>query len=197
MLSSLKSSKLQERAQAAAKHVQSLSPKLDKIVALNPRKRVLSWLNLPKLRERAEAAAKQMRYFRLFCQRGSFGELGASARRAGFEVIHEGAFEARFQWAAYTDRPDFTFHVSYDAREAVSVTAESCRRDILGLVMTSIAGDPMITIEAKNSLEDYRLGRNADEFRRIMLTFPDFDDGMEQFLRRVSFDQFFKPAGFP
>jgi hypothetical protein len=40
----------------------------------------------PKLLERAEIAAKKMRYFRLFSQKGSFGELSASAQRAGFEV---------------------------------------------------------------------------------------------------------------
>jgi hypothetical protein len=37
--------------------------------------------------ERAEIAAKQMRYFRLFSQKGSFEGLGASAKRAGFEMI--------------------------------------------------------------------------------------------------------------
>jgi len=195
MLSSLKSSKFRERAQAAAKHVRGLSPKIEEIVSLDPRTRVLSWLNSPKLQERAEAAAKQMRYFRLFSQRGSFDELGASARRAGFKVIHEDAFEAHFQWAANTDHPDFTFRVSYEPLEAVSVTAESCQRDILGLVMTSIASEPAIVIEVKQSLEEFWLGRNADQLRRILLTFPDFDDGMEQFLRRVGLDQPFKPAG--
>jgi hypothetical protein len=30
-----------------------------------------------------------------------------------------------------------------------------------------------------------------------MLTFPDFNDGMEQFLRRVRLDQPFMPPGFP
>lgn len=144
------------------------------------------WLRLPKLQERTEAAARQMRYFRLFSQRGSFHELGASARRAGFEVIHENAFEARFRWAADADHPDFTFQVSCDDDpEAVTVTAESCQRDIFGLVMTSIASEPKIVIEAKNSLEEYQLGRNADRFRRIMLTFPDFDDGIEQLFRRM------------
>jgi hypothetical protein len=158
---------------------------------------MLSWLKSPKLQERAEAAAKQMRYFRLFSQRGSFDELGASARRAGFEVIHEDAFEASFRWAADADHPDFTFHVACGDLEAVSVTAESCQRDIFGLVMTSIASEPTIVIEAKKSLEEYKLGRNADQFRKIMLTFPDFDDGMEQFLRRVArLDEPFMPAGF-
>jgi len=48
----------------------------------------------------------------------------------------------------------------------------------------------------KQSMEEFRIGRNADQLRRILLTFPDFDDGMEQFLRRVGLDQPFKPAGF-
>jgi hypothetical protein len=195
MISSLKSSKLRERAQAAAKRVRSLSPKIEEIATLNPGTRVFGWLNSPKLQERAETAAKQMRYFRLFSQRRPFDELGASARRAGFEIIHEDAFEFRFQWAASTGHPDFTFCVSYEALEAVSVTAESSQRDILGLVMTSIASEPTIVVELKPSLEEFRLGRNADQLRRILLTFPDFDDGMEQFLRRVGLEQPFKPAG--
>ena len=194
MLGSLKSSKLRERAQAAAKHVRGLSPKIEEIVSLHPRTRVLGWLNSPKLQERADAAAKQMRYFRLFSQRGSFDELGASARRAGFKIIHEDAFEARFQWADTANYPDFTFRVSYEPLEAVSVTAESCHRDILGVVMTSVASESTIVVEMKQSLEDFRIGRNADQLRRILLTFPDFDDGMEQFFRRVSLDQPFKPA---
>ena len=74
------------------------------------------------------------------------------------------------------------------------MTAESCQRDIFGLVMTSIASEPTIVIELKQSLEEFRLGRNADQLRRILLTFPGFDDGMEQFLRRVGLDQPFKPA---
>jgi len=196
MLRSLKSSKFRERAQAAAQHVRGLTPKLDEIVSLHPGNRVLGWLNSPKLQERANAAAKQMRYFRLFSQRGSFDELGASARRAGFKIIHEDAFESRFQWAANIDHPDFTFRVSYEPLEAVSVTAESCQRDILGVVMTSIASESTIVVEMKQSLEDLRIGRNADQLRRILLAFPDFDDGMEQFFRRVSLDPPFKPAGF-
>jgi hypothetical protein len=195
MLRSLNSSKLRERAQAAAKHVRGLSPTIEEIVSLHAKTRVLGWLNSPKLQERAEAAAKQMRYFRLFSQRGSFDELGASARRAGFKITHEDAFEAHFHWAA--SDPDFTFRVSYEALEAVSVTAESCQRDILGLVMTSVATEPAIVVEMKQSLEEFRIGRNADQLRRMLLTFPDFDDGMEQFLRRVGLDQPFKPAGLP
>lgn len=196
MLRSLKSSKLRERAQAAAKHVRGLSPTIEEIVSLHAKTRALSWLISPKLQERAEAAAKQMRYFRLFSQRGSFDELGASARRAGFKVTHEDVFESRFEWAASVGDPDFTFRVSYEALEAVSVTAESSQRDILGLVMTSVATEPTIVVEMKQSMEEFRIGRNADQLRRILLTFPDFDDGMEQFLRRVGLDQPFKPAGF-
>ncbi|MDR3489337.1 MAG: hypothetical protein P4M05_31130 [Bradyrhizobium sp.] len=43
----------------------------------------------PKLVERAELAAKQIRYFRLFSQKGSFVELGALATHAGFKIFHE------------------------------------------------------------------------------------------------------------
>jgi hypothetical protein len=157
---------------------------------------MISWLKSPRLEERAEAAAKQMRYFRLFSQRGSFDELGASARRAGFDVTHEDGFESHFRWAADADHPDFTFYVLCDDSEAVSVTAESCRGDIHGLVMTSIASEPKISIETKNSLEEYQLGRYADQFRKIMLMFPDFDDGIEAYLSRARVDQPFMPAGF-
>jgi hypothetical protein len=194
MLSSLKSPKIRTRAEAAAKQLLGFSPKGETVVLLDAGTRILSWLRFPKIQERAEAAAKQMRYFQLFSQRGSFEELGASARRAGFEVIYQDNFEARFRWAADADYPDFMFHVSRDDLETVSVAAESCRRDILGLVMNSTPGESKITIEAKSSLEEYALGRNADRYRRIMLTFPDFDDGMEQFLRRVRLGHSFMPA---
>jgi hypothetical protein len=53
---------------------------------------MFSWQNSPKLLARAESAAKQMRYFRLFSQKGSIERLPASARRAGFEMKYEDAF---------------------------------------------------------------------------------------------------------
>jgi hypothetical protein len=153
--------------------------------------RMLDWLKSPKLLERAEAAAKQMRYFRLFRQRGSFDELSASATRAGFKVMREDAFdkEASFRWAADADRPDFTFHLSFADPTAASVTAESYG-EISGLVMTSISSLPKIGIDAKTSLEkheQHELGRNALQFRKIMLTFPDFDGGAEELLGRFRF----------
>ena len=126
MPSWLKSPKLQERAEAAAKHLLRFVSKVQKIVLLGPGTCMPSWLKPAKLQERAEAAAKQMRYFRLFSQRRSFDELDASARRAGFEVIHESAFEARFRWAADADHPDFTFYVWRDDPEEVSVMAPIC-----------------------------------------------------------------------
>jgi hypothetical protein len=188
MLSSLKSPKIRTRAEAAAKQLRGFPSKGETVVLIDAGMRILSWFRSPNIEERAEAAAKQMRYFRLFSQRRSFDELGASARRAGFEAIYQDDFEARFRWAADADNADFTFHVSCDDLETVSVSAESCRRDILGLVMNSTPGESKIIIEAKNSLEEYAPGRNADQFRRIMLTYPDFDDGMEQFLRRFTLD---------
>jgi hypothetical protein len=157
---------------------------------------MFSWLKLPKLEERAEAAAKQMRYFWLFSQRGSPDQLGASALRAGFEVIHENSVETAFQWAGDADHPDFNFHVFFDDLEEMSVTAKSCEGDIFGLVMTSFANQPKIGIEKMGSLEEHELGRKAQQFRKIMLTFPDFDDGIEDFLRRARLDQPFATAGF-
>jgi hypothetical protein len=139
----------------------------------------------PKLLERAEIAAKQMRYFRLFSQKGSFGELGASATRAGFEATYEDAFEkeAGFQWSSEGD-PDFTFFVSFNDPEAVTVTAESYG-DIFGLVMTSVSNVPKISIETKPSLVADELGPNAHFFQEILLTFPDFDGGFEDLLGRL------------
>jgi hypothetical protein len=142
-------------------------------------------LKSPELLERAEIAAKQMRYFQLFSQRGSFDELIASARRAGFEVTYEGAFakEAGFQWLS-EGAPDFTFLVSFDNPEAVTVTAESFG-DIIGLVMTSVSNVPKISIEAKPSLAEHELGPNAQVFQKILLTFPDFDGGFQDLLGRL------------
>jgi hypothetical protein len=155
---------------------------------------MFNWLKLPRLDERAEAAAKQMRYFRLFSQRGSLDQLGASALRAGFQIVHENTLETAFQWANDTDRPDFMFHVSFDDLEEMSVTAKSCRGDIFGLVMTSLPSQPKISIEKIGSLEEHELGRKAQQLRKIMLAFPDFDDGIEDFLRRAGLDQPFAAA---
>jgi hypothetical protein len=140
----------------------------------------------PELLERAENAAKQMRYFRPFSQRGAFGELSASANRAGFELIQEDAFDkqASFRWAADAAQPDFLFHVSFENPESVSVIAESYG-DIVGLVMVSHSNLTKISIEAKPSLEKGELGANADSFREILLTFPDFDGGFEELLGRL------------
>jgi hypothetical protein len=136
---------------------------------------LFGWWRSPKLLERAEIAAKQMMYFRLFSQKGSFEGLGASAKRAGFEMIYEDALGkvAGFRWAADGD-PDFTFVVSFGDPEAVLVTADSYG-DIFGLVMTSISNVPKIIVEAKPWLAKDEFGRHARVFRKILLTFPDFD----------------------
>jgi hypothetical protein len=145
-----------------------------------------------RIEERAEAAAKQMRYFRLFSQRGAFDQLGTSALRAGFNVVHEDALEARFQWAAHSHHPDFTFHVWFDERDAMSVIARSCPGDIFGLVMTCLANETNISVEKQASLEEHELGRHAIQFRDQMLTFKDFDDGIERYIRNTRRDPFFK-----
>jgi hypothetical protein len=125
---------------------------------------MFGWLNSPKLVARAEIAAKQMRYFRLFSQKGSFEELPASAKRAGFEMKCEDALgkAAGFHWAADRD-PDFAFFVSFGDPEAVSVSADS-HGDIFGLVMTSISDIPKIIIEAKPWLVEHEFGRNGISF---------------------------------
>jgi hypothetical protein len=142
----------------------------------------------PKLEERAAAAAKQMRYFQLFSQRGSFEEIGASARRAGFFVVQEGPFEASFQWAADRDRPDFKFHVSLDNQEEISTTAISYAVDLVGLVMTSHSSEASISIEKSSQLQEHQLGRYTYQFRSLMLEHRDFDDGIEKFVRRARLD---------
>jgi hypothetical protein len=152
-------------------------------------------LKSSKLEDRAAAAAKQMRYFRLFGQRGSFDEIGVSARRAGFMAIQEGSFEANFQWAADRDHPDFTFHVSLDEQE-MSTTAISCAADIAGLVMTSHSSEPNISIEKKSQLEEHEVGRRAYQFRSLMLAHPDIDDGVEKFVRRAHLDPSSMTANF-
>jgi hypothetical protein len=142
---------------------------------------MLGRLKSPKLPERASLAAKQIRYFRLFSQKGSFEGLAASAKRAGFEFAYEDTLRkvAGFRWAADGGRPDFTFLVSYENLDAVSVIAES-HRDIFGLIMISHSHLPKINVEMKPSLEKRELGRNADQFRGILLTFPDFDAGADE-----------------
>ena len=79
---------------------------------------------------------------------------------------------------------DFTFLVSFNDPEAVTVTAES-HGDIFGLVMTSVSNVPKIFIEAKPSLAEHELGRNAHDFQKIILTFPDFDGGFQDLLGRL------------
>jgi hypothetical protein len=146
---------------------------------------MFNWLKSPKLFERAELATKQMRYFRLFSQKGSFEGLGASAKRAGFEMAYEDTFDkvAGFRWAADGGQPDFIFLVSFEDSDAVSVIAGS-HRDISGLIMISHSHLPKISVEVKPSLEKHEVGRNAHLFRKILLTFPDFDDGAEELLSR-------------
>jgi hypothetical protein len=76
------------------------------------------------------------------------------------------------------------FHVSFENPKSVSVIAESYG-DIVGLVMVSHSNLTKISIEAKPSLEKGELGANADSFRKILLTFPDFDGGFEELLGRL------------
>jgi hypothetical protein len=79
---------------------------------------------------------------------------------------------------------DFTFLVSFNDPEAVTVTAES-HGDIFGLIMTSVSNVPNISVEAKPSLAEHELGLNAHVFQKILLTFPDFDGGFEDLLGRL------------
>jgi hypothetical protein len=127
------------------------------------------------LLERAGIAAKQMRYFGLVAKKSSFSELTPSAKRAGFALLKEDAErkEARFQWA--TGKPDFTFSVSFENPDRVSVIAESCAEDIFGLVLVSHSHVPNFSVDTKPWLGNDELGSNALGFRNTLLMFPDFD----------------------
>jgi hypothetical protein len=57
--------------------------------------------------------------------------------------------------------------------------------DIFGLVMTSVSNAPKISIEAKPSLPEHELRRNAHVFQEILLTFLNFDSGFEDLLGRL------------
>jgi len=65
-----------------------------------------------------------MRYFGLVAKKSSFSELTPSAKRAGFALLKEDTErkEAGFQWA--TGKPDFTFSVSFEDPDRVSVIAD-------------------------------------------------------------------------
>jgi hypothetical protein len=143
---------------------------------------VLSGPNSLRLRERAKLAAKQMGYFHLFSKKGSFEGLAESAKRAGFMLAYEDTARkvAGFRWAS--GQPDFIFLVSYEDPEAASVIAQS-QRDIFGLIMISHSHLPKISVEMKPLLEKRQVGRNARQFREILLTFPDFDAGTEELSR--------------
>lgn len=127
------------------------------------------------LAERAEIAAKQMRYFGLVAKKSSFSELTPSAKRAGFALLKEDTErkEAGFQWA--TGKPDFTFSVSFENPDRVSVIAESCAGDIFGLVLVSHSHVPNFSVDTKPWLGNDELGSNALRFRNTLLMFPDFD----------------------
>ena len=140
--------------------------------------------NSPKFLERAEIAAKQMRYFRLFSQKGSFENLSASAKRAGFDVIYEYDLDkvASFRWASGSD-PDFIFFVSFSDPEAVVVKADSYG-DIFGLTMTSISNAAKIVVEVKPWLTKREFGRDAQSLRQLLLKFPDFAPVAEESFSR-------------
>jgi hypothetical protein len=74
--------------------------------------------------------------------------------------------------------------MSFVGPEVVTVTAV-LYGDIFGLVMTSVSNASKISIEAKPSLAEHGLGRNAQVFQEILLTFPDFDSGFEDLLGRL------------
>lgn len=142
---------------------------------------MFGFFSSPDLARRAKLAAEQMIFFSAISKKVSFGELSASASRAGFIVDNEDEFrkEAGFHWAEGT--PDFSFYISYADPRAISVIAESYG-EIFGLVMVSHSHLPNISVETK---EDFgvTMGKSAIRFRNMLLGFPGFDKGSEDFFR--------------
>ena len=130
-------------------------------------------LSSSDLWQRAKIAGQQMKYFGLVARKCSFSELLPSTKRAGFTLVSEDSRkkEAHFRWTV--GEPDFTFSVSFNDPDKVSVVAESCA-DILGLVLVSHSHLPDISVEIKPWLGRDELGANALRFREILLSFPDF-----------------------
>lgn len=145
---------------------------------------MFEWFKSPKLVERAEAAAKQMRYFRVFSQRGEFRELVPSALRGGFIVVGQGQRDVSFRWGTTPEsETDFLFNVSFENPDRAAVIAEACR-DLSGLVLVSHSNLPNISVEMKPAPSEQ--GSHALEFRKLLLKFPDFDGGVEDILARFA-----------
>jgi len=91
-----------------------------------------------------------------------------AARRLCLAKPRRRAKKAAFRWA--TGEPDFTFFVSFEIPDRVSIVAESLG-DIVGLVLVG-PHVPNISVETKPSLGNHELGHDALQFREILLTFP-------------------------
>ena len=94
------------------------------------------------------------------------------ARRLCLAKLRRRAKKAAFRRA--TGEPDFTFFVSFEIPDRVSIVAEPLG-DIVGLVLVGHSHIPNISVETKPSLGSHELGRDAPQFREMLLTFPDFD----------------------
>lgn len=142
---------------------------------------MFSWFRSFDLPRRAKRAAEQMIFFVSACKTMPFNEIAVSAQHAGFIVDSEDHVrkEAGFHWPERD--PDFTFYVSFRDEQRIAVTAESYG-DIFGLVLVSHSHLPNISVETKQEF-GVEMGANALRFRKILLSFPGFDEGSEAFAR--------------
>jgi hypothetical protein len=139
---------------------------------------LFGWFKSSDLEKRAKIVAEQMLFFRVITKKVGFSELKPSAERAGFVAVHLDpiAKDANFHWSK--GEPEFLFGVSYESDDEISVIAEAYG-DIFGLVLVSNSTLPTISVEVKASVA---AGKNAVRFRKILLSFPGFDGGIDEML---------------
>ena len=128
--------------------------------------------NFQDLLRRAKIVEKQLAYFGVVVRKCSFEDAIASAERAGFTLVvsNEANKEAVLEWPA---EPDFLFSLSFEDPAMISVVAES-RGDIYGLSLVSHSAMTDVSVELKPSLRMDQLGKNALQFRDVLLSLSHF-----------------------
>ena len=128
--------------------------------------------NYQDLLRRASTVGKQLAYFGVVARKCSFDEAISSAERAGFTLVasNTASKEAVLEWPL---EPDFLFSLSFQDPAMISIVAES-RSDIYGLNLVTHSGTDEFCVELKPSLGLERFGRNALQFRDVLLSLPQF-----------------------
>jgi len=128
--------------------------------------------NFQDLLRRAKIVEKQLAYFGVVVRKCSFEDAIPSAERAGFTLVvsNEANKEAVLEWPA---EPDFLFSLSFEDPAMISIVAES-RGDIYGLSLVSHSAMTDVSVELKPSLRMDQLGKNALQFRDVLLSLPHF-----------------------